>query len=134
MSTQPQGTQALRQAMETGRWIWPIFVVVQIANLFDWMTTIVGIGLLGLPEKSATVRLMIRQWGILNGVTVSKLMVAMAAAGIAWMAAWLCGLGTYKAQMSGLTWLLVAMGVLLSLTVVSNVLVIVLVVTGAVRP
>jgi hypothetical protein len=59
------------------RWAWRVLLLVQLANLLDWATTVIGAGALGIPERSAATALLMRHLGVVGGATAIKVAAAL---------------------------------------------------------
>ncbi|SRR5579884_199895 len=106
------------------RWAWQILIAVEVVNLLDWATTVVGAGMLGLPEQGRVTAYLISHLGALGGATVVKACAASAFAVFAVAAARIAALPQPggAAAAAGLLWGLAYAGLLLAQTVLWNVI------------
>jgi len=56
--------------------------MLQGANTLDWTPTVMGVGVLGLPEEAATARWMIAHLAVIGGATALKAGIALAFIGL----------------------------------------------------
>jgi uncharacterized membrane protein len=63
--------------------IWKVLALAEVGNFLDWITTVVGVGGMGLHELNATAAWYIRMLGAFWGTTVVKAAVGVELAVIA---------------------------------------------------
>ncbi len=120
-----KGTRG-RGAAAVSRWVWPAVAIVELLNLLDWGTTLIGVGRLGLPERAQASAWMIAHLGVLGGLTTLHGVAALGFAGLGWLAVRMTRWPRYHglAGVVGAAVAFVYGGILLGQTVVGNVIVI----------
>jgi uncharacterized membrane protein len=106
------------------RWAWQILIAVEAVNLLDWTTTVVGAGVLGLPEQGRVTAYLMHHLGVVWGATVIKALAALAFAAFAAAAIRVASLpqpGGATAA-AGLLWGLAYACLMLAQTVLWNVI------------
>jgi|GEM_PF-3226549 len=108
------------------RWTWRILVVVQCLNALDWGTTVLGVGVFGMPEQGQATAYLIRELGVLGGTTAMKLAAAVIFAGLAAAGATIAAQPHREGTVvsAGMLVVLVYAAVLLAQTVLSNTVVV----------
>jgi len=108
------------------RCTWRVLAAVEVMNLLDWATTMIGAGILGVPERGQTTIYLVRHLGVVGGTTVIKLLAAAIFAAFGAAALRLAGApkpGSTTAAVGLLSGLAYA-GVMLTQTVLSNLIII----------
>lgn len=113
------------------RWIWKIVLILEISNACDWATSALGVGMLGLPEHTSTVRWLISALGVIPGITVHKTSVGITFACIGWIITWACRKRIGRAiHVIGLMWVMGIATALMIQTVLWNLIAIAVTMAG----
>jgi len=137
MKRQHVGThRTVQDVLGDGRWIWQVLLLLEVANALDLATSLVGVGMLGLPEQAPGARWMIAHLGVIGGLTTLKVLVGGAFAIMAWGVVGICqtrwgwARSIHAIQVA---WLMGVVTLFLAETVVSNLVVIGIAVWGTGR-
>lgn len=130
----PRDNQDGWGALGECRWIWTVVLLLEIANAWDWATSIVGVGMLGLPEQTPLARWLMAVLGVIPGLTVQKAGVGLLAAALGWIITWACRKKIGRAiHVIGLLWVLLIATALMVQTVMWNIVAIVVTLAGHTR-
>lgn len=128
--------RTVKDVLGDGRWVWQVLLLLEVANALDLATSLVGVGMLGLPEQASGARWMIAHLGVIGGLTTLKIAVGGAFAIIAWGAIGICQARWPWAQSAHaiqVAWFMGVVTLILAETVISNLVVIAVAVWGSGR-
>jgi hypothetical protein len=79
----------VRQSLRGGRVFWIVLAGFEAVNALDWLTTVVGVGLLGLREQNPTALGLMERFGVFWGTTLHKGLVGILYIPVALLGAWM---------------------------------------------